>query len=137
MISIHIKRFFAGALLASMLLFPLAAAGSVSAADVFSGAKEEACAGVELKDTDGADCTANDSQRITNLIKNIIDLISIVVGVICVIVIIIGGFRFITSAGDSNGITSARNTIIYAIVGLIIVAFAQFIVKLVLSKISS
>jgi hypothetical protein len=48
--------------------------------------------------------------------------------------IIIGGLKYITSSGDSNNITSAKNTILYAIIGLVVVALAQFIVKFVLGK---
>jgi hypothetical protein len=48
--------------------------------------------------------------------------------------LIIGGFRYITSGGNSEGIGKAKNTIIYAIIGLIIVALAQIIVQFVLNK---
>jgi hypothetical protein len=48
--------------------------------------------------------------------------------------IIWGGLKYITSGGDSGNVTGAKNTILYAIIGLIIVALAQFIVRFVLSK---
>ena len=48
--------------------------------------------------------------------------------------IIIGGFRYIISSGDSGQITSAKNTILYAIVGLVIVLFAQLIVRFVIGS---
>jgi len=73
--------------------------------------------------------------RIENLIKVIINVLSAIVGAVCVIMIIIGGFRYVTSAGDSNAVSGAKNTILYAIVGLIIVAFAQVIVRFVLQRI--
>ncbi len=47
--------------------------------------------------------------------------------------IIINGLRFITSGGDSNAVSSAKKGILYAIVGLVIVALAQFIVRFVLN----
>jgi hypothetical protein len=47
--------------------------------------------------------------------------------------IIVGGFRYITSGGDSSNVSGAKNTLIYAVVGLVIVALAQFIVRYVLS----
>jgi hypothetical protein len=50
--------------------------------------------------------------------------------------IIWGGLRYITSGGDSAKITSAKNTIIYALIGLVVVALAQFIVKFVLAKVT-
>jgi hypothetical protein len=48
--------------------------------------------------------------------------------------IIIGGLKFITSSGNSDRVKSARNTILYAIVGLIIVALAQTIAHFVLAE---
>ena len=52
---------------------------------------------------------------------------AIIVGVVAIIMIIVGGFRYITSGGDSSKVGSAKNTIIYAIIGLILVALAQII----------
>jgi hypothetical protein len=71
---------------------------------------------------------------ISNLAVDIINILSIVVGVVAVFMIIIAGIRFITSNGDSNNVSSARSTIIYAIVGLVVVALAQVIVQFVLGR---
>jgi cytochrome bd-type quinol oxidase subunit 2 len=64
--------------------------------------------------------------------KKIVNILSAVVGAIAVIMIIVGGLRFITSAGNEASIKSARGTIIYAVVGLVIVALAQIIVHFVI-----
>lgn len=56
------------------------------------------------------------------------------VGVASVIVLIIGGIKYITSQGDANAITSAKNTVLYAIYGLVIALVAQAIIALVLNK---
>jgi hypothetical protein len=69
------------------------------------------------------------------LLTTVINVFSVVVGIIAVVMIIVGGFKFIVSGGDSAKVTSARNTIIYAIIGLIIVALAQTIAKFVLSNV--
>ncbi len=83
----------------------------------------------------GAACDEGDSEeRLDNLITQVINIFSIVVGVISVIMIIIGGFKYITSGGDSGNVSSAKNTIVYAIIGLVIVALAQFIVRFVLDR---
>jgi uncharacterized membrane protein len=63
-----------------------------------------------------------------------INILSVVVGVIAVIMIIVGGFRYITSGGASEKVTSAKNTIMYAVIGLIIVALSQVIVQFVLDQ---
>jgi len=83
-----------------------------------------------------AGCTSTPANGInlTNLAVDIINILSIVVGIVAVFMIIIAGVRFITSNGDSNNVASARNTIIYAIVGLIVVALAQVIVQFVVGR---
>ncbi len=76
----------------------------------------------------------NGSANLTNTFKFIVNVFSVIVGVVAVVMIIWGGLRYITSGGDSGKITSAKNTIIYAVIGLIVVALAQFIVQFVLGK---
>jgi len=71
-----------------------------------------------------------------NLLAQIINVISILVGVVAVIMIIFGGFRYITSGGDATKVTAAKNTILYGLVGLIIVALSQIIVRFVLNQIT-
>ena len=74
------------------------------------------------------------TSKVNSLVTQIINIFSVVVGIVAVIMIIIGGFRYITSGGDSGNVTGAKNTILYAIIGLVIVALSQFIVKFVLAK---
>lgn len=98
------------------------------------------CTGADLKYTtkvnnkecsfDGLDASA----KFNKIIQEVINFFSIIIGIIAVLMIIVGGFRYIISGGDSGNITTAKNTILYAIIGLIIVAFAQSIVKFILSK---
>jgi hypothetical protein len=81
-----------------------------------------------------ADTGTAPAQSVPNLIQDVISILSYIIGAVSVIMIIIGGFRYVVSAGDSGSITSAKNTIIYAIVGLVIAIFAQVIVRFVLGK---
>lgn len=74
---------------------------------------------------------------LAGIAKKIVNLLSVIVGIVAVIMIIVGGFRYITSGGESSNVSGAKNTLIYAIVGLIIVALAQFIVHFVLDNIGS
>jgi hypothetical protein len=74
---------------------------------------------------------------IQKLAGQIVNVFSIIVGIAAVVMIIYGGFRYVTSGGDSGSVGNAKNTLIYAIVGLIIVALAQIIVHFVLSSTSS
>ena len=84
----------------------------------------------------GADCDIDlaKGSDVNDIIKVVINIFSTVVGVVAVIMIILAGFKYITSSGDSGKITSAKNTLIYALIGLVIVALAQTIVKFTLSK---
>ncbi len=115
---------------------PVAVPVVVYAADPIGG--NLAC-GADLTTTEG-DCqesTAVGTERIQLIVTTIVNIFSIVVGIVAVIMIVVGGFKYITSGGDSGNITSAKNTIVYAVIGLVIVALAQFIVKFVLNKVNS
>ncbi|HYF96558.1 MAG TPA: pilin [Patescibacteria group bacterium] len=109
----------------------------VASADI----QNSTCQGAELRFSSspptGQECAfANNKpeDRLNALVASIINLFSVVVGIVAVIMIIYGGFKYITSGGDSSNVTGAKNTILYAILGLVIVALAQFIVKFVLAK---
>lgn len=65
-----------------------------------------------------------------------INLLSLLVGVISVFVIIVSGVKFVTSSGDPSSVTSARNTLLYAIIALVIAGAAQAIVHFVLIKLT-
>jgi len=68
------------------------------------------------------------------ILMKITSIVSLAVGVASVIVMIIGGIKYVTSGGDANAVTSAKNTVLYAIIGLVIAASAQAIIVLVLNK---
>ena len=70
---------------------------------------------------------------ISDTIKSIINVLSAIAGAAAVIMIIVGGFRYVTSAGNAESTKSARNTLIYAVVGLVIIAMAQIVVHFVLN----
>ena len=74
------------------------------------------------------------TNRVNRLITQIINVLSVIIGIIAVIMIIWGGFKYITSGGSQEKVTSAKNTLLYAIIGLIIVALAQIIVRFILNK---
>ncbi len=114
----------------------LAAAQTPYIAAAGEASKQAACEtiGAINADTSCGDDGSESGSNLTDLIANILQILSLVAGVIAVIMIIIGGLKFITASGDANGIKSARNTLIYAVVGLVIVLMAQIIVHFVLGK---
>jgi hypothetical protein len=86
---------------------------------------------------DGTSSSAQTETALGNVAKNITKIFTIIVGAISVIMIIYGGFRYITSGGASDKVGSAKNTLIYAIIGLIIVALANVIVSVVINQASN
>jgi hypothetical protein len=126
-------------LLVSMALM-FAPAVPVFAQDAQQQINNGLCTGSNLEfteDTSGADCSTSDAtEKINNLIHTIVNLLSAIVGVVAVIMIIVGGLRYITSGGNDASVTGAKNTILYAIIGLIIVALAQVLVRFTLSKVT-
>lgn len=61
-------------------------------------------------------------------------ILALVIGFASIIMIIVSGFKFVMSQGDPNNVTNARNSILYAVIGLGVAAFAQLIVTFVISK---
>jgi hypothetical protein len=100
------------------------------------------CTGANLEFTSNPtnQCVAagNDATtQINNIIHTIVNLLSVIVGVVAVIMIIVGGFRYITSGGNDASVTSAKNTILYAIIGLVVVALAQLMVRFILGRLTT
>lgn len=129
-----IKNKLVTLLAGALLLLPVLAPVSVNAqANIESGL----CKGAQLDVNAPNDCATDTTsgETVNSIITTVINIFSIVVGVIAVIMIIIGGIKYITSGGDSNNISSAKTTIIYAIIGLVVVALAQVIVRFVLSRV--
>lgn len=87
-----------------------------------------------IKDTiayDAAGC-GQTKDSLPNLIKNIINAIIGVLGIVAVIVIIIGGITFMTSSGDAGKVKKAKDTILYAAIGLIVCVLSYIIVNWVI-----
>jgi cytochrome bd-type quinol oxidase subunit 2 len=129
-----IKRIIISIAAAVGLIAPMAVPVMVSAEDTQVNKNLNCGANLDF----GTDCQGTGNEEagadINNLVTRVINIISLVVGVIAVIMIIVGGLKYITSQGESAGVTSAKNTIMYAIVGLIVVALAQVIVRFVVNR---
>lgn len=128
------------ALSLALLLGVVAFVPATGFADTTKGLCQGANLTFSAKDADGKDNTdcnkggKADETQLNGIITKVINIITVIVGIVAVIMIIFGGFKYITSGGDSNKVGSAKNTILYAVVGLVVVALAQFIVKFVLNK---
>lgn len=73
----------------------------------------------------------------TGVFKQVTNTILYIVGIIAVVMLIIGGIRYVISGGDSKKVTDAKNTVLYAIIGLIIAFLAFAIVNFVISALPS
>ena len=102
------------------------ASGSVSALTLQEGAEAARCDG----------CPA-DLFGDTGVFKQVTNTILYIVGIVAVIMLIIGGIRYVTSGGDSKKVTDAKNTVLYAIIGLVIAFLAFAIVNFVISALPS
>jgi len=116
-------------ILAGMLIVPtvaLAVAPAVNAESDFTLTN-----GVSSARGEGVSETASDPQT---LVKQFVNIFLFAVGALSVIMLIWGGIRYTTSAGDSNKVQAAKNTVLYAIVGLVIAILAYAIVNMVIDK---
>ena len=92
------------------------------------------CSGsnIDLSGNSGG-CSASGG-GLNELLRKIINIFSVIVGAVAVIMIIIGGFRYVISSGNDQAVSGAKNTIIFALVGLVIVALSQFVVHFVIGS---
>lgn len=115
------RKFLASLLLLTTLAVP-------SGAYAFDLFPKDVCGNAP----DSAVCKDAKNNATENPVAKIIGsaarIIAIFVGVVAVIAIILGGFWYITSGGDSGKITKARTTILYALVGVVVTTLASAIV---------
>lgn len=72
----------------------------------------------------------------SGVFQTIVNVMLFVIGAVSVIMIVIGGFRYVISNGNKDSVESAKNTILYAIIGLLIAIFAYAIVQFVINSIT-
>lgn len=115
-------------------LTPVAAVTALSApSDLMARSKlaQQACDGLNTIDRSENCDNQSGGGGVNALIKSVVNILSYIVGVIAVIFVIVAGLKYVTAAGDSNKLSSAKSTLIYALVGIAVVAFAQFLVNFV------
>lgn len=69
-----------------------------------------------------------------SLVKTVVNILLYVLGAIAVIMIIVGGIRYATSGGDASGIKGGKDTILYAVIGLVVAMLAWAIVNFILGS---
>jgi len=130
-----LKRFSTYVLSVFGVLMVMAPSGVM--AQSYQGPYSEAC---KRGGADSAVCKAknNATNPLTGkggVLDDVVNILSIAAGSVAVILMFIGGIKYITSNGDSSEISSAKRTIIYALIGLVIVVLARAIINFVISKV--
>mgnify|MGYP001170086102 CR=1 FL=1 len=86
---------------------------------------------------DGVNAIGGKGQtNLTTFIQTIINVLLFVIGAVAVIMIIIGGIRYVVSGGDQAAVTGAKNTILYSVIGLVVALLAYAIVNFVLDNLA-
>lgn len=81
----------------------------------------------------GADQVAN-MFGVSGVFSTITNIMLFLIGAISVIMIIIGGLRYVISGGSSSNVTAAKNTILYAVIGLVVAILAYAIINFVITS---
>lgn len=71
------------------------------------------------------------------IFRTITNVLLFLIGAISVIMLIVGGIRYVVSGGDSTAVQNAKNTILYAIVGVVVAILAYAVVNFVITSFSS
>ncbi|MCB9834673.1 hypothetical protein H6792_01415 [Candidatus Nomurabacteria bacterium] len=106
--------------------------------NLFHGSFADLCGGTIQG---GVNCAVNNvedidkSKTIGEVFSSVTQVLLVVIGIASVIVIIIAGLRMVFSQGDPKAFESARNTILYAIIGIVIALLSYAIINFVLTSI--
>jgi hypothetical protein len=87
----------------------------------------------------GANCAQGTDQKAdlfgaNGIFRIVTNVLLFIIGAIAVIMLIIGGIRYVVSGGDSSAVTSAKNTILYAVVGIVVALLAYALVNFVIGS---
>ena len=84
-------------------------------------------------DTGSGECTSDEEGNCLFgdgcIVSRVIETLLFIIGAAAVIMLIVGGIRYVVSSGDQNAVTGAKNTILYAIIGLVVAFLAFAIVR--------
>lgn len=85
------------------------------------------------KDTSTTNPIASSSGGI---IGEVVNILAVIAGIVAVIMIVVAGFMYVLSGGESQKINQAKNTIIFALIGLAVIILAKFIIVFVVSLVT-
>lgn len=73
----------------------------------------------------------------TGIVNTVTSLLLFLIGAVSVIMIIIGGLRYVLSGGNSSSVAAAKNTIVYAVIGIIVALLGYAIINFVIGTFSA
>lgn len=83
----------------------------------------------------GIKCSGNETtEDLLNRVRTIVNAFLVLVGITAAIYLVLGGLRYIRSDGDEGQAEQAKNTILYAILGLILIGLSAMIVNFVIGQ---
>jgi uncharacterized membrane protein (UPF0182 family) len=135
------KKVLANLFILLSLISPLVLMGTVSASTY--SIVPQCASGGSLSSSDTSFCpdvkgaTAGASNDpVLKILTDVMTVLSFIAGIAAVILIIISGIKFSASGGDAAKVSSAKGSLINALIGVLIVVFSQTIIAFVLDKIS-
>jgi hypothetical protein len=125
------KKILTALIIAASLTFGFG--GMALAQSPTDSAKRQVCEGISGQV--GGSCTGEaGGGSLLRVVDATLKILSWIAGIAAVIMIVVSGLKYITSGGDSGSIASAKQSLIYAIVGIAIVALAQSLVIFVTGR---
>lgn len=126
------KRILTMILMPILMLLPAVAFMEPVYACGSPGAAQQVINGID--ETSNSSTPACGKTGVDNAINTAVNILSIIVGAAAIISIISSGFKYITSGGDAGKVGNAKNTLIYALIGIVLVVLAQLIVRVVINQ---
>ncbi|HUO61870.1 MAG TPA: pilin [Candidatus Bathyarchaeia archaeon] len=120
--------------LVASLLFVALTPQAAGAIDVFQNCGGSGGGAVSGTASGSSICGATSKDDFSTIMHNIINTMLFVLGMIAVLMIVIGGIRYTTSNGDSAATKSAKDTILYSVIGLVVAIMAYAIVNFVVGR---
>ena len=122
-------------IIAAILAFFVAAVPGRVLADGVEVGNDRACSELEDKEAlAAAGCPIGEEVRVGEIVQNIINIVIAILGIVAVLFVVIGAVGYTTSQGDPTKTKKARDTIVYAILGVVLAGLAYTIVNFVLSS---
>ncbi len=118
----------AGLLVGLIVFLP----GNIYAEDPFAGVCNDRSSNSSACQTPNT--TSNPLFGSTGIVTKVIEIMIMIAGVASVIMIMVGGYKYMVSNGDSGKVSSAKDTILYSVIGLVVVMMAQAIVTFVIMR---